>query len=152
MIFCRAAVSFLIFLALSAGGEDRTVYAGSSAEEPRTVALLAGEEVIHVRVARTPEELEKGFKGRDFLPDNEGMLFILPKEKNAFHMKGVSIPLSIAFIDRRGRILKIEEMDPEVARERIHEAPEGTRFALEMKRGWFRERDIKEGDRIRRKK
>jgi len=116
-----------------------------------SVELAAGDEVIEAWVVFSREEQEQGLSGVLWLRENEGMIFVLPKKsKTRFHMKGVSISLSIAYLNWRGKILKIEDMDPK-ERERIYEAPEGTRYALEMSQGWFRRHSVNVGDRIRRK-
>ena|GEM_PF-1441270 len=116
-----------------------------------SVELVAGEKVIDALVVFAQEELEQGLSGVPWLGENEGMLFVLPKKGTPkFHMKGVNIPLSIAYLNWRGKILKIEDMDPKTP-ERIYEALHDTRYALEMNQGWFERNGLKEGDRIRRK-
>lgn len=123
----------------------------ASPPSPISVELIAGEKTIDAWVVFTQKELEQGLSGEPWLRENEGMLFVLPKKgKIKFHMEGVKIPLSIAYLDGRGKILKIEDMDPK-APDRMYEAPDKTRFALEMNQGWFRRNGLKEGDRIRRK-
>ena len=116
-----------------------------------SVELIADEKVIDAWVVFAQEELEQGLSGVPWFGENEGMLFVLPKKGTPkFHMKGVKIPLSIAYLNWRGKILKIEDMDPKKP-ERIYEAPDDTRYALEMNQGWFGRNGLKEGDRIRRK-
>lgn len=103
---------------------------------------------LEVEVAITPEEQILGLMYRDTLGDNEGMLFVFPKEKQlSFWMKDTRIPLSIAFIKADGRIIQIESMRPysldtHVSREKVS-------YALEMKSGWFKARNIKEGDTVK---
>ncbi|MDQ1003614.1 uncharacterized membrane protein (UPF0127 family) [Neobacillus niacini] len=49
----------------------------------------------------------------DKLPENEGMLFVFSeKTYGGFWMKNTLIPLSIAFLDSDGRILKIRDRSP----------------------------------------
>jgi len=116
-----------------------------------SIELIAGEKVIDAWVVFTQKELDEGLSGVSWLRENEGMLFVLPKKvKTKFHMKGVKIPLTIAYLNGRGKILKIEDMDPKTP-ERVYVAPDDTRFALEMNQGWFRRNGLKTGDRIRRK-
>ncbi len=116
-----------------------------------SVELIAGEKVIDAWVVFAKEELEQGLSGVPWLREDEGMLFVLPKKvKTKFHMKGVKIPLTVAYLGGRGKVLKIENMDPKTP-ERIYEAPDDARFALEMNQGWFRRNGLKTGDRIRRK-
>lgn len=123
----------------------------SSPPSSISLELEAGGKSIEAWVVISKQELEQGLSGAPFLRENEGMIFILPRNtKTKFHMKGVTIPLTIAYLDRRGRILRIEDMDPETP-DRIYEAPDEARYALEMNRGWFRRNAVRVGDRVRRK-
>ena len=100
---------------------------------------------LEMELATTPEEQILGLMYRDILGDNEGMLFIFPKEKYlSFWMKDTRIPISIAFIKEDGRIVQIESMkhyslDPSVSMEKV-------KYALEMNDGWFKAHNVKEGD------
>lgn len=59
--------------------------------------------------ARTPAELERGLGGRGSMPDNHGMLFIIPKASIAcFWMKDMRYNLDIIWLDNSKRIAKIE--------------------------------------------
>jgi uncharacterized membrane protein (UPF0127 family) len=76
------------------------------------------------------------------------MLFIF--DESAVHcmwMKNTYIPLSVAFLDEDGAILNIADMQPHS--ERSHCAAKPARYALEMTRGWFAERGIKPGTKLR---
>jgi len=147
----------LFFLALithALGGSFgiySTLLAASEAPIPVSVQLIAGKKIVEAKVARANEELQQGLSGISLLGEDEGMIFVLPKNrKTKFHMKGVTIPLSIAYLDWRGKILKTEDMDLKTP-ERIYEAPDKTRYALEMNRGWFERAGLKKGNSIRRK-
>ena len=59
---------------------------------------------------------------------------------------GALLPLSVAFLDEGGRILNIEDMQPQTEDNHCAAAP--ARFALEMNRGWFAARGLKPGARI----
>jgi uncharacterized membrane protein (UPF0127 family) len=103
---------------------------------------------LKVELAITPEEHVLGLMYRDKLEDNEGMLFVFPKEEIlSFWMKNTSIPLSIAFIKANGRIVQIESMDPYSLD--THVSKEKVKYALEVKEGWFRMHNVKEGDIVR---
>lgn len=68
---------------------------------------------VQVELARTSEQLQQGLQGRTSLPRNAGMAFLFGEGSQArFWMKNTSIPLSIAFWGRRGRILRIMDMAP----------------------------------------
>ena len=103
---------------------------------------------IWVEVAKTPEERNQGLMGRKHLEKDEGMLFIFETEDyHSFWMKDTLIPLSIAFIDKDGRIVWIKDMKPLTLDS--HVPPKPILYALEMNKGWFSSRGIKEGDTVR---
>jgi hypothetical protein len=54
--------------------------------------------------------------------------------------------LSVAFIDERGEIVNIADMQP--LDETSHCALRPVRYALEMNQGWFKQRGIAPGTRI----
>jgi len=62
-------------------------------------------------------------------------------------MKNTPLPLSVAFIDASGAIVNIEDMQP--LTEQSHCAVRPVAYALEMRQGWFAERGIRAGERLR---
>jgi uncharacterized protein len=103
---------------------------------------------IWVEVAKTPEERAHGLMGRKHLGKDDGMLFVFEKEDyHGFWMKDTQVPLSIAFIDKKGRIVEITDMKPTTLES--HDPPEPILYALEMKKGWFSANGIKAGDILR---
>ncbi|MBM4065991.1 MAG: DUF192 domain-containing protein [Planctomycetes bacterium] len=103
---------------------------------------------LEVEVATTFEEHILGLMYRDKLEENDGMLFVFPREKVlSFWMKDTRIPLSIAFIKEDGRIIQIESMKPYSLD--THVSKEKARYALEMNEGWFRVHNVREGDTVK---
>lgn len=101
-----------------------------------------------MEVAKTGEERAKGLMGRTSLAKNEGMLFVFETEGyHGFWMKNTLLPLSIAFIDREGRIVWITDMSPLTLS--VHDPPKPILYALEMNHGWFAANGIKAGDVMR---
>ena len=123
-------------------------FTGATAADPLlTYPLRIKNHEIRAEVANTEETRRRGLMFRDSLGDNSGMVFSYPEAGiNAMWMKNTRIPLSFAFIDRKGRILNIEDMEP--FSEQSHSSAGEAAYALEMKRGWFRKRAIKAGDRV----
>ena len=112
------------------------------------IPLYLKDKEIWAEVARTPGERAQGLMGRKHLDKDAGMLFIFENEDHhAFWMKNTFIPLSIAFIDKEGRIVKIVHMKPLTLDS--HPPPKPILYALEMNRGWFSANGIKEGDVVR---
>src|SRR3990167_2246756 len=103
---------------------------------------------LEVELATTFEEQILGLMYRDKLEENDGMLFVFPKEQTlSFWMKDTRIPLSIAFIKADGRIIQIESMKPYSLD--THVSKEMVKYALEMNYGWFKAYNVKEGDIIK---
>jgi hypothetical protein len=98
-------------------------------------------------VANTEDTRRTGLMFRDALAENQGMLFVYETQgRHAMWMKNTLIPLSVAFIDRSGRIINIEDMQPQT--EDAHGARANAAFSLETNQGWFKRRGIKAGDRV----
>lgn len=124
-----------------------------SSSFPFATALLDnGDEstLVTVEVAETPEQRERGLAGRSSLEDDWGMAFVFFEERETgLHMKGVTIPLSVAYFDAQGTILEIMDMDP-CASDPCETYDPGAPYmaALEVNQGSFEEWDISEGDKI----
>ena len=109
-----------------------------------TVELSAGIHLIRAEVAYTFETRAQGLMFRKYLGPNEGMLFVFPQaEVQCMWMKNTLIPLSVAFIDEKGRIVNISNMQPQT--EVSHCATAPAKYALEMFGGWFSIKGIKSG-------
>jgi uncharacterized protein len=115
-----------------------------------TAAIHTADRTVHVRIeiAETPEQQEQGLGGRRALAPNAGMAFLWTSDVRAtFWMKNTSIPLSIAFWGRRGRILRILDMAP-CRRDpcRFYDPQVAFRGALEVNRGAFARWGVHRGD------
>jgi uncharacterized membrane protein (UPF0127 family) len=124
--------------------------AGAAAQAPalRTVQLGAGMYLIRAEVADRDATRSLGLMHRTSLPPNGGMLFVFDQDDiHCMWMKNTLIPLSVAFLDARGAILNIADMRPQS--EQSHCAARPARYALEMTQGWFAQRGIRPGTRLR---
>jgi uncharacterized membrane protein (UPF0127 family) len=121
--------------------------APAAAQQLPVVELKAGMHLIRAEVAADYASRGRGLMHRKSLAPNAGMLFIF--DGAALHcmwMKNTYIPLSVAFIDEKGEIVNIADMQPH--NEQSHCASRPALYALEMTRGWFAERGIKAGARL----
>ena len=115
--------------------------------QPAVVQLNAGMHLIRAEVAADFATRATGLMHRSAMPSNAGMLFIFDEaEAHCMWMRNTLIPLSVAFIDERGTIINVEDMEPQT--EDSHCASRPARYALEMNRGWFAARGIKPGSRL----
>ena len=114
-----------------------------------TVTLHVGGHTIRVEHAATPETLREGLMHRTALAADNGMLFELGEpDIHCFWMKNTLIPLSIAFIDRDGRIVDIQDMRPQSLDP--HCPTEPITRALEMNLGWFARAGVRTGAHVTR--
>lgn len=130
---------WLLFLLLLCAGPAR-------ADLPEITLTIGGERLI-AEVAASEPEREQGLMYRRMLPENRGMLFVFPETaRHGMWMMNTYVPLSVAFIDERGVIVNIEDMQPQT--QDNHAAARPVRYALEANLGWFKKRGIKPGARV----
>ena len=111
--------------------------------------IRVGNHEISVEVAADPETRRRGLMEREGLPEDHGMLFIFPHERVlSFWMKNTPLPLSIAYADAEGRIVRIADLEPHS--ERGVSSGKPALYALEMERGWFERKGVLVGDSLRR--
>jgi uncharacterized protein len=119
-------------------------FAPASAADLPTVALSIKGHSLTVEIAATFETRMTGLMHRFSLKPDHGMLFVFREPRpQAFWMKNTYVALSIAYIDDKGRILNIEDMAPQT--ETAHPSNGPALYALEMKKGWFKEHGIDAG-------
>src|SRR5207248_1765792 len=87
--------------------------AGPTFDRRLTIAHGGTATVVHVAVARTEEERERGLMDVRALPPDTGMEFeFAAPTTRGFWMKDTLVSLSVAFWDRTGRIVAILDMAP----------------------------------------
>jgi len=117
-------------------------------EEPQMnlqrVQISAGMYKIDAQVAATPIERQIGLMYRKEMPQQEGMLFVFEQASpQCFWMKNTILPLTAAFVADDGRIVNLEDMQPQTTGN--HCSTEPVRYVLEMNQGWFAKKNIKKG-------
>ena len=119
-----------------------------SPKTQKVYPLYFGNKKIMVELAITWPQRARGFMYRPLLDKDRGMLFVFNRNsRHCFWMKNTKIPLSIAFIDKGLKIIKIADMKPYD----LSRTCSGGKcmFALEVNKGWFRKNGIIEGMRVR---
>jgi len=113
------------------------------------------ENIINARVAKTSKEIQQGLMFiKEPLPENEGMIFLLPiKNNHLFWMKNTYIPLDIIFIDKTEKKNNFKIIGYHKNRKPLEEILMGigtpTDYVLEMNGGWLDKNKIKKGDIIK---
>ncbi len=142
--FFTGAAFFLFLLARAASCDaqeaGRIVLEIIPVDEAAAVCVTA-------EIAADTDSRAEGLMGRKSVPDGSGMIFIYPRdERMSFWMKNTLVPLSIAFIDSRGVLREIFDMEP------LDLTPVKSsgfrRFALEVPQGWFSANGIVAGSRL----
>lgn len=102
---------------------------------------------VRAELAFTDQTRQNGLMNRDRLGADDGMLFVYRDEQiRGFWMKDTRIPLSIAFADRHGQIVRIADMTPFDTSRVSSLGP--AMYALEMNKGWFEAHHVQRGDAI----
>lgn len=102
---------------------------------------------LFIEIAATEQNRNYGLMHRNHLEANSGMLFVFEQAAQpCFWMKNTLIPLSIAFIDDKGYITDIKDMQPNTTISHCPSRP--VKYALETNQGWYVENNIKVGEKV----
>jgi uncharacterized membrane protein (UPF0127 family) len=133
-IFIRATAALCLMATLNAYADQQFP----------VLPLTAGMYVIQAEVAATEAQRQQGLMFREKLASNSGMVFLFGQPARVcMWMKNTLVPLSVAFLDGHGKILNIEDMQPQTTNSHCAAGP--AVYALEMNRGWFAQKNIKPG-------
>ena len=103
--------------------------------------------MVRASMATTPKETAQGLMfHKNRLGDRNGMLFVMPEEKNqAFHMKNTYIPLDMIFIDKNNKVVgTLEETKPFSPVPCQIGAPSS--YVLEVDGGWCSRQGVQPGN------
>jgi hypothetical protein len=117
-----------------------------SAQQPQlpVLELFAGMHRVEAEVAASTDSRATGMMKRTRMAPQQGMLFVFPTlERHCMWMRNTLLPLSVAFLDDKGRIINVEDMQAQT--DDNHCATQPARYALEMNMGWFKTRGLGEG-------
>ena len=133
-IFVQRSLKFFLVLFIS--------FDGFSADEIKINNLLS-----NIEVASNPNDRRKGLMFRKSLPEDHGMFFVWEyRKRQCMWMRNTYIPLNVAYIDTKGKILEIYEMLP-LSEDSIC-SKKRVKYALEVNLDWFKRNNVKVGDQI----
>ena len=113
-----------------------------SADEIKINDLLT-----NIEVASNPNDRRKGLMYRKSLPEDHGMFFVWEyRKRQCMWMRNTYIPLNVAYIDTKGKILEIYEMLP-LSEDSIC-SKKRVKYALEVNLDWFKRNNVYVGDQI----
>ncbi|MFO0963233.1 MAG: DUF192 domain-containing protein [Phycisphaerales bacterium] len=104
----------------AAAGPRSTVRSGPTQRSPagmRLATMPVGAETVTVEIADTEERRQRGLGGRAEIPRGTGMFFHFPMAMELrFWMRDCTVPVDVAFLDRRGVVLSVYAMPVEPPR------------------------------------
>ncbi len=103
--------------------------------------------IVKAEMAIKAEDRNHGFMERKNIPDGTGMLFVFERDQIlSFWMHNTPHPLSIAYIDSKGKIRDIFDMNPYSTDSILSTV--SVRYALEVPQGWYKKNGITSGDTV----
>ena len=118
------------------------------ANEKIDVSIYKKNIIFNVEIAKTIQERRTGLMNRKKLLNNEGMLFIFPRENIIqLWMKNTYIPLDVIFISKNKVIVDIKK-NMEKLSETIVKSKVKSRYALEFNAGLINKLNIEIGDKV----
>jgi len=122
-------------------------FTSCSVVKSKSLTLSINGRPLSVEKARTKSQRKKGLMYREELGQHEGMLFIFKEDQHlSFWMKNTKIPLSIAFLDKNGKVSDIYDMEP-YSLSPVRSTKK-CMYAIEVNRGFFAECNLSVGDTI----
>ncbi len=116
-------------------GITGSIFTHSQVREKNSIVMPSGA-VLHVEVAKDDTHRALGLMHRKHLPKDTGMLFVFRDEKiRSFWMKNTHIPLSIAFLNKQGIVVKITDMKP--LSQTVVSSDIPSQYAIEVNKGAF---------------
>ena len=116
-------------------------------KDVKIICQNGNEFIVKAEIAEKTEDRNHGFMERKVIPDGTGMLFIFERDQIlSFWMKNTPHPLSIAYLDSKGKIRNIYDMTPYSTAS--VKSTGSVRYALEVPQGWFKKNGISEGDTV----
>lgn len=126
-----------------------------------TVRVMIGGEFFELELALDPPTRHRGLGGRRAIDPSGGMLFVFARAiQQQFVMRDCFVPIDIAFLDSRGRVVAIHEMQTEPprgenendaayeSRLRVYQSVFPAQFAVETAGGRLRDVGLVVGQRI----
>ena len=112
-------------------------------------SVCVREACVHVELARTLEELQRGLQGKEGLAENEGMLFIFDSDDfQRFWMKDMKFSIDMIWLDNQKHIVTMAPSRLACVQEpcTIYSPSEKARYVLEVPAGFALKHQLKQGD------
>ncbi len=103
---------------------------------------------IDIELADTQEKRVRGLMFREHMKENQGMLFVFPREEyQSFWMKNTILPLDMIFVNKKREIVTIHKNTTPYS-EQTYPSTEPAIYVIEVNAGFTDKYGIKTGDKI----
>ena len=118
-----------------------------------SIIVRAPSAQLHVQVARTPDQRERGLMSVRHLPAHTGMVFIFDQDAPvAFWMKDTLIPLDMVFLSSDGTVRKIfarvPVLSPKISDSQIPLEQGSAKYVIELPAGEASNDGLRPGVRV----
>jgi uncharacterized membrane protein (UPF0127 family) len=107
---------------------------------------VSGPARVEVELVSSEHDTMRGLMYRTSMPEDHGMLFVLPREDHAFWMHNTCISLDLLYIDD-GVIVGIVDSAPKLNDE-LRGVGRLSNRVLEVNAGWCKRHGVREGQRV----
>ncbi len=102
---------------------------------------------FQVEIAQTIQEKTKGLSEREEIQEGQGMFFIFKKAGyHPFYMRNMKFDLDIIWLDENFKVTEITNNISSNSYPKIFKSLNPIKYVLEVKAGWSKRHQIKEGD------
>ena len=149
---CAVLISFCLCLMPSvacAAPVTKTVVILKQTAPADNISAKNARAKFRVEVVTNKADKNKGLSGRDSMPADAGMLFVLdPNDSRLFWMKGMNFPIDIVVIDRGMKVTEIfRDLQP-CTQCPIYSVSETAAYVLEINTGLAEKLGIAPGDSV----
>jgi uncharacterized membrane protein (UPF0127 family) len=113
--------------------------------------LQFGSQTLSVRYAETFEDRAIGYSGTEYIPPNEGLVFVFETPGRwSIWMKDMLVPLDIVWLDQHGKVVHVETgVSPETYPNEAFTPDEDTLYVIEVASGTVATSGLVEGDMVK---
>lgn len=102
--------------------------------------LTAGNTVLQVEIAETPQQQQTGLSYREHLKEGRGMLFVFNADgSHPIWMKDMQFPIDIVWLDATMKVVHIEQMVTPETYPQSFQSPIPARYVLEVPAGYTKD-------------
>ena len=110
--------------------------------------IKIGDQVVHMTLAVTSSERQRGLKHQRTLDEDAGMLFVFPSPQQlSFWMQQTPLPLDIGYFSSEGVLKEVYALYPH-SLEKVSSNDLSLQLALEVNRGWYARNKLTPGAQI----